>query len=142
MNGSANSRRPAAGEVTSFEPHDDDHSIGGSSDAQAFDSANNSFSDVSLTSAGRSGSPSRTVSRLSRQTLAEHQAATNGNGTHAHAVNGQLLNTTSSLQDSIPEMLRIKDLDSGKEYNLDKVWVPNHKSLPCMHTVCTSLYEQ
>ena len=124
MNGNVHAQRPLPGELTSFELNGDDHSVGGSSDTQPFDSANNSFSDVSLASAGRSGSPSRPVSRLSRQTLAEHQAATNGNTEHEHAINGHLHDTTGSLQDSIPEMLRIKDLDSGKEYNLDKVSVP------------------
>lgn len=121
MNGSASLSRPEAGGIDSYEPNDDGRSVGGSSDAQPFDSANNSFSDVSLASAARSGSPSRPVSRLSRQTLAEHQAATNGDDVHHHAVNGQLHDTTGSLEESIPEMLRIKDLDSGKEYNLDKV---------------------
>lgn len=93
------------------------------------DSRSNSFSDVSLASEVRSSSPVRPLSRLSRQSLAEHHAATNG---HSPAVaqaipswsrdmeQYQQQNAAGSLEESIPEMLRIKDLDSGKEYNLDK----------------------
>ena len=90
---------------------------------------NNSFSDVSLAS-GRSNSPVRSPSRLSRQSLAEHQAATNGHPSDAVSAipawsrniqEDQQASSTGSLEEAIPEMLRIKDLDSGKEYNLDKV---------------------
>ena len=124
MNGTALSHRPVTDDIRSHGVHDDEHSVSASSDAQPLDSANNSFSDVSLASLGPPRSPARTaarnVSRLSRRALAEHQAATSGNG-DMHRDNGQLHDIAGSLQDSIPEMLRIKDLDSGKEYNLDKV---------------------
>ena len=94
------------------------------------ESAANSFSDVSLASERRSSSPVRSPSRLSRQSLAEHQAATNGNGPVAAVAIpswttgiqhfAQSGSAAGSLEEAIPEMLRIKDLDSGKEYNLDK----------------------
>ena len=89
----------------------------------------NSFSDVSLASEGRSSSPVRPLSRLSRQSLAEHHAATNGHAPAAAQIipswsndmeKFQQQSAAGSLEESIPEMLRIKDLDSGKEYNLDK----------------------
>ena len=112
-----------ADDIRSHEVQDDQQSVSASSDIQPLDDANNSFSDVSLASLGPPRSPARPVSRLSRRTLAEHQAATNGNGDYLHRANGELQDLAGSLQDSIPEMLRIKDLDSGKEYNLDKVLI-------------------
>lgn len=121
MNGTALSHRPMAEENRSYEVQDDEGSASASSDVQPLEDANNSFSDVSLASLGPPRSPARPMSRLSRRALAEHQAATNSNGDYLHREHGELQDLAGSLQDSIPEMLRIKDLDSGKEYNLDKV---------------------
>ncbi|MCJ1242765.1 hypothetical protein MMC14_010774 [Varicellaria rhodocarpa] len=113
-----------------FESADEELSDRRLSDAIRLESAANSFSDVSLASEGRSRSPAPAPSRLSRQSLAEHHAATNGHGlATASAIpswatgmhSAQPESTAGSLEDAIPEMLRIKDLDSGKEYNLDKV---------------------
>ena len=125
-------RRPfALGSVgdDAFESADEGQTGRRTSGAIGLDSAANSFSDVSLASDGRSSSPVRPLSRLSRQSLAEHHAATNGHGSAAaNAIPSwttgiqeyQPESTAGSLEDAIPEMLRIKDLDSGKEYNLDK----------------------
>lgn len=112
-----------------FESADEEPPGRHTSGAIGLDSAANSFSDVSLASEGRSSSPARPPSRLSRQSLAEHHAATNGYGSAAaNAIpswttgiqDHQPESTAGSLEDAIPEMLRIKDLDSGTEYNLDK----------------------
>lgn len=112
-----------------FESADEGRSDHNQSDFVRPESAANSFSDVSLASEGRSNSPVRPLSRLSRQSLAEHHAATNGHAPAAATAipswsrgvdNTQQESAVGSLEESIPEMLRIKDLDSGKEYNLDK----------------------
>lgn len=120
---------PDTAEDEGFESADEGHSDHQPSNFVRPDPRSNSFSDVSLASEGRSSSPVRPLSRLSRQSLAEHHAATNG---HSPAVaqaipswsrdmeQYQQQNAAGSLEESIPEMLRIKDLDSGKEYNLDK----------------------
>ena len=112
-----------------FESADEGRSDHLHSDFVRAESPANSFSDVSLASDGRSSSPVRPLSRLSRQSLAEHHAATNGHApAAAQAIPSwstdmekfQQQSAAGSLEESIPEMLRIKDLDSGKEYNLDK----------------------
>lgn len=120
---------PDSADTDGFESADEALSERQSSGPIRLESAANSFSDVSLASERRSSSPVRSPSRLSRQSLAEHQVATNGNGPVAvgaipsWATGIQHLHSGSaagSLEEAIPEMLRIKDLDSGKEYNLDK----------------------
>lgn len=120
---------PESAETEGFESADESLTDTPSIGAIRLESAANSFSDVSLASDRRSSSPVRSPSRLSRQSLAEHHAATNGDGhVAADAVpswtngahNVQSGSTVGSLEEAIPEMLRIKDLDSGKEYNLDK----------------------
>lgn len=118
-----------AAEAEGFESADESLSERPSLNAIRLESAANSFSDVSLASDRRSSSPVRSPSRLSRQSLAEHHAATNGDDLVAAnaipswtsgAQHVQSGSTVGSLEEAIPEMLRIKDLDSGKEYNLDK----------------------
>ena len=133
---------PDTAEDEGFESADEGQSDHQPSNFVRPDSRSNSFSDVSLASEGRSSSPVRTLSRLSRQSLAEHHAATNG---HSPAVaqvipswsrdieQYQQQSAAGSLEDSIPEMLRIKDLDSGKEYNLDKASFAAAR----MHTFCS-----
>lgn len=120
---------PDSADTDGFESADESLSERHSSGPIRLESAANSFSDVSLASERRSSSPVRSPSRLSRQSLAEHQAATNGSGPVAAGgipswtTGIQQLQSGSaagSLEETIPEMLRIKDLDSGKEYNLDK----------------------
>ncbi|DBA73535.1 TPA: WD repeat-containing protein 44, variant 3 [Trebouxia sp. C0004] len=120
---------PDTAEDEGFESADEGQSDQQPSKFVRPDSRSNSFSDVSLASEGRSSSPVRPLSRLSRQSLAEHHAATNGHSpAAAQAIPSwsrdmeqyQQQNAAGSLEESIPEMLRIKDLDSGKEYNLDK----------------------
>ena len=118
-----------AAEEDEYASADEGRSDQGRSHLDQREALNNSFSDVSLAS-GRSNSPVRSPSRLSRQSLAEHQAATNGHPSDAVSAipawsrniqEDQQASSTGSLEEAIPEMLRIKDLDSGKEYNLDKV---------------------
>lgn len=128
-----------AAEDEGFESADEGRSEPLQPDFARPESAANSFSDVSLASEGRSASPVRAPSRLSRQSLAEHHAATNGHGpSDATAVpswsrgnaDAQQESAVGSLEEAIPEMLRIKDLDSGKEYNLDKASTAAVVSLP------------
>lgn len=125
---------PESADTEGFESADESLTDRPSLGAIRLESAANSFSDVSLASDRRSSSPVRSPSRLSRQSLAEHHAATNGDGhVAADAVpswtngahNVQSGSTVGSLEEAIPEMLRIKDLDSGKEYNLDKAGPPS-----------------
>lgn len=120
---------PDSANTDGFESADETFSEKPLSGAIGLESAANSFSDVSLASERRSRSPVRSPSRLSRQILAEHHAATNGDGLDAAGAipswttgiqNVQSGSAAGSLEETIPEMLRIKDLDSGKEYNLDK----------------------
>ena len=120
---------PDSAETDGFQSADEALSERHSSGPIRLESAANSFSDVSLASERRSSSPVHSPSRLSRRSLAEHQAATNGNGSVAAGAipswtsgiqHVQSETAAGSLEEAIPEMLRIKDLDSGKEYNLDK----------------------
>lgn len=121
---------PDSADTDGFESADEALSERHSTGPIRLESAANSFSDVSLASERRSSSPVRSPSRLSRQSLAEHQAATDGNGPVAAGAIpswttgiqqlAQSGSAAGSLEEAIPEMLRIKDLDSGKEYNLDK----------------------
>lgn len=117
---------PESADTDPFESADEALSERHSSGPIILESAANSFSSVSLASERRSSSPVRSPSRLSRQSLAEHHAATNGDGLAAAGTipswtqNVQSGSAAGSLEEAIPEMLRIKDLDSGKEYNLDK----------------------
>ena len=120
---------PDSADTDGFQSVDEALSERHSSGPIRVESAANSFSDVSLASERRSSSPVHSPSRLSRQSLAEHQAATDGNGPFAAAAipswtsgiqHVQSGSAAGSLEEAIPEMLRIKDLDSGKEYNLDK----------------------
>lgn len=117
---------PESADTDPFESADEALSERHSSGPIILESAANSFSSVSLASERRSSSPVRSPSRLSRQSLAEHHAATNGDGAVAAGTipswtqNVQSGSAAGSLEEAIPEMLRIKDLDSGKEYNLDK----------------------
>ncbi len=69
---------PDTAEDEGFESADEGQSDQQHSNFIRPDSRSNSFSDVSLASEGRSSSPVRPLSRLSRQSLAEHHAATNG----------------------------------------------------------------
>lgn len=132
---------PDTAEDEGFESADEGQSDHQPSNFIRPDSRSNSFSDVSLASEGRSSSPVRPLSRLSRQSLAEHHAATNGHiPAAAQAIPSwsrnmeqyQQQNAAGSLEESIPEMLRIKDLDSGKEYNLDKASF----AAALMHSFC------
>ena len=121
---------PESADTDPFESADEALSERHSSGPIILESAANSFSSVSLASERRSSSPVRSPSRLSRQSLAEHHAATNGDGLVAAGTipswtqNVQSSSAAGSLEEAIPEMLRIKDLDSGKEYNLDKARGP------------------